>query len=146
MAFAGLVLGEIVSNDGSLAAHLPYCPYIAADTKNLSPRPECNCLHSVWDPHTARDRRPTTIEIGGTPFTSIIKLVMHYYNEWIQSDISFFECLPILFEGTTIRQIDRLYIYNRMRDFAMKSLGTGWLPEITDEDVSILTDYFRTHQ
>jgi hypothetical protein len=147
MAFAEAMLGRIVRDDGSLAAHRPYCPHIDPTTKNQTPRPECNCLHPVWDPYTDRHRRPTTIEIGGSSFPSIIKLVMHYHFVWLESTgLNYFQCLSILFEGTPIDQIDRLHLYNRMRDFAMMSLGTGRLPEITDDDVHTLTDYFRRHQ
>lgn len=150
MAFAERILGQIVrddDDDNSLAAHLPHCPYIATETKNHIPRPKCNCLHPVWEPHAARDRRPTTIEIGGSSFPSIIKLVMHYHLVWLESTgLNYFQCLSILFEGTPIDQIDRLHLYNRMRKFAMNSLGTGRLPKITDEDIPILTDYFRRHQ
>jgi hypothetical protein len=143
-SFAEAILREIVGGDGSLAAHLPHCSYIDTTTKNQTPRPACNCLHPVWEPLAGRERRPTTIEIGGSPFTSIINLVMHYYFVWLEStDLTYFQCLSILFEGTPINQIDRLHLYNRMRKFAMKSLGTGRLPEITDDDVQTLTDYFR---
>jgi len=146
MAFAERILGQIVRGDGSLAAHLHHCPYIAIGTKYHIPRPKCNCLHPVWDPHTARDRRPTTIEIEGTPFTNTIDLVMHYHKEWIPPNISFFNCLSILFDGISIYQIDCLHLYNCMRNFAMESLGTGQLPKITDKDIQILTNYFRTHR
>lgn len=111
MAFAGRVLRQIVRGDGSLAAHLHHCPYIAIGTKNHIPRPKCNCLHPVWDPHTARDRRPTTIEIGGSSFPSIIKLVMHYHKEWIPPNISFFNCLSIyLMEYLFIKSTAYTYI------------------------------------
>jgi hypothetical protein len=146
MAFATAIIRPPVRADGSLAAHRPHCSYTNPETKNQIPRPECNCINPIWNPHTGRYRLPPNIEIGGLPITSIHRLVMHYYSEWIQSDISYFECAAILFEGTTNGHIDRLYIYNRMRDFAMKSLGTGWLPEITDEDITILTEYLFSRQ
>jgi hypothetical protein len=39
MAFAERILGQIVRGDGSLAAHLHHCPYIAIGTKNHIPAP-----------------------------------------------------------------------------------------------------------